>query len=98
MVIQYYSADRKVINRDLSKEKITGWEITDRLGYKPKGSLIIDFDTSHIPNPTKEGGIYPPVTSIINFKEVLNYLKQNFGHLEDKAVKPVLRSQPRYLN
>jgi hypothetical protein len=48
MIIKYYSADRRVIERDLSKEKITGWEVTTRLGYKPKGSLIIDFDTSHI--------------------------------------------------
>lgn len=93
MIIKYYSADRRVIERDLSKEKVTGWEVTDRLGYKPKGSLIIDFDTSHIKRPTNEGGIYPPVKDILNYNEVLNYLKNNYGHLYDKAAKPVLRSR-----
>jgi hypothetical protein len=96
MIIKY-SADERIIERDLSKEKITGWEVTTQLGYKPKGSLVIDFDTSHIKNPTNQGGIYPPVKDILNYDEVLNYLKSNFGHLQDKAWKPVLRSQPREL-
>ena len=74
MIVKYYAASipKVVIEKDLSTEKIIEWTISDRLGYKPKGSLIIDF--------ANRGGIYPPVKDILNFKEVLNYLETNFRH------------------
>ncbi len=88
MIIKYYSASapKYIVERDLSKEKITDWEITTRLGYKPKGSLIIEFDTSHIhiEHLTNQGGIYPPVSKIINYKEILEYLQENFSNLQKK--------------
>lgn len=83
MIIKYYSAgsDKYIIERDLSKEKIIGWEVVNNLGYKC-GNLMINFDTSQIRNVTNQGGIYPPISEIINYTEVVKYLNDNFLHFK----------------
>jgi len=85
MIIKYYSVEKNIVERDLSREKILVWEIypESRLGYKG-GNLSISFDTSHLIKVTNEGGIYPPISEILNYTEVLSYLRSNFQHLEKK--------------
>ena len=94
MIIRYYSAHtlqpKYIVERDLSREKIVRWEIypESRLGYKG-GNLSIGFDVSHLEKVINEGGIYPPIPEIINFEEVLAYLKRNFAHLQNAQVTEV---------
>lgn len=88
MTIRYYSAHtlqpKYIVERNLSREKIVRWQIWPEsyLGYKG-GNLSIGFDVSHLPKVINEGGIYPPIPEIINFPEVLEYLKKNFSHLQN---------------
>lgn len=79
MIIKYYSAENKIIQRDLSDEIIIDWEIVDSsvLGYK-SGNLIVNFCTEYLKKSTNEGGIYPPIKDIINYKESVDYLRNNF--------------------
>lgn len=77
MTIKFWCSNREyVVERDLSKESIITWRISDELGYAERGgSLIINFKR-------KDGlegidGIYPPIYQIINLDEVLEYLKLN---------------------
>lgn len=89
MIIKYYAypiSKQRIVERNLSHEKIVGWEIypESRLGYKG-GNLSIKFDTSHLPKVLgidNRGGISPPIPHILNYEEVLSYLKNNFSHLQ----------------
>lgn len=88
MTIRYYSAHiyqpKYIVERDLSREKIVRWQILPEsyLGYKG-GNLSIGFDVSHLTKVINEGGIYPPIPEIINFADVMEYLKKNFSHLQN---------------
>lgn len=99
MVLKYYAhpvTKKEEVWRDLSAEKITGWEIypESRLGYKG-GNLVVNFDINYSPLKKEQvenrGGVYPPISDILNYNEVLEYLKKNFSHLEcseDKLISP----------
>jgi len=92
MVLKYYAhptREKKEVLRDLSKERILSWEIypESRLGYKG-GNLSISFDIKCSPEPKQpsgvenRGGVYPPIPDILNYNEVMDYLRKNFSHLE----------------
>lgn len=88
MVLRYYAhpaSEKREVWRDLSAEIITGWEIYPEsiLGYKG-GNLGIHFQTRHLPKMSgidNRCGVHPPISSILNYNEVMDYLKKNFSHL-----------------
>lgn len=89
MIIEYYAhpaSEKRIVRRDLSAEKILYWEIepASRLGYEG-GNLSISFDTSHLARVVNEGDIYPPISDILNYDDVMRYLRKNFSHLEIKS-------------
>jgi hypothetical protein len=92
MVLKYYAhpeREKREVWRDLSAEIIECWEIypESRLGYKG-GNLYIHFQTWHLPKISgidTRGGVHPPIPQILNYEEVLSYLRKNFGHLEQSG-------------
>lgn len=75
MTIRFWCSNREyIIERNLSKESIISWRIDNELGYAG-GNLTICFKRKD----GHEGvdGIYPPIFQIINYEEVIEYLKMN---------------------
>lgn len=86
MIIKYLDCRKQYeCQEDLSKEDITYWAIKedDSTGVSSP-YLSILWNTQRL---TKFGlpsvGICPPVDQILNYKEVLNYLKSNHKNKEN---------------
>lgn len=83
MTIRYWDCPyEKTVEIDLSQKEIIEWRISDELGYRETGgSLLINWKGFVNPRTLVmigfefAYGIYPPVKNILNFDEVIEYLK-----------------------
>ena len=83
MIIKYYSyiEPKRIIEVDLSKLEITGWRVQYSDGWNADM-----LDIFHKPDENKShpraSGICPPVSSVINYEDVIKYLNDNFLSLK----------------